>query len=787
MAAPLHPLRPPAVCDEVKVMHKCGKLSIVLTLLLLGAACSRDPNVQAQRYLDNGNKFFAKSKFKEASIMYRRALQKNLRFGQAYYRLGLTDLKLNSYGDAARMLQRAVDLEPANADAAVKLADLYMTPAAHDAQHVADYQKEIAGLIEQLLNAAADPYDAHRLAGQVALMKKDPATAVAEFQEAIKIKPLQTDLAPAYFEALAENQQFADAEKMGRDFLQREKTFAPLYDLMYLHYSRMQRPADAEGILKLKTINNPDNPTFLLQLAAHYYQTKQRPEMDAVMQRLNDEKQFPNGHLLAGDFYFFRLRENENARMQYEAGIKAFPKDKALYQKRQVELYASTGHAEDASRLVASILKDNPKDSDAIAMRAALMLTTGNREQVLQAVNDLQVLVSKNPDNHLWRYNLARALILKGDTEQGRIQLQECIKLRPDFLAGRELLGRLYLSKGDTGNALQQADEIVKIEPNNLAAHLIRSGALLALRDQDKAQQELEFLSKTYPQNQDAKFQVGYLALENKEYKKAEAIFLELRKVNPKDFRGLVGLVETLAAEGRMGDGIKEIEGAVATEPNRRDIKLALGNLYVRAERYGDAIRQFQSLLDQDAMSPDLLFRLGEAERRKGDLNGSADVFRRCAQAAPNSTVCPLELGLLLEATGRRDQAKPIYEQILKLNPDEAVALNNLAYIKAEEGSDLDQALTMAQRARQRMPESNDVSDTLGWIYIKKNLSEDAVRLFSDLVRKAPGDYRYHYHYGMALMQKGDRASARKEFELALQDKPSRGDEDKIRDLLQRN
>jgi len=316
---------------------------------------------------------------------------------------------------------------------------------------------------------------------------------------------------------------------------------------------------------------------------------------------------------------------------------------------------------------------------------------------------------------------------------------------------------------------------------------LIRSGALLALRDQDKAQQELEFLSKTYPQNQDAKFQVGYLALENKEYKKAEAIFLELRKVNPKDFRGLVGLVETLAAEGRMGDGIKEIEGAVATEPNRRDIKLALGNLYVRAERYGDAIRQFQSLLDQDAMSPDLLFRLGEAERRKGDLNGSADVFRRCAQAAPNSTVCPLELGLLLEATGRRDQAKPIYEQILKLNPDEAVALNNLAYIKAEEGSDLDQALTMAQRARQRMPESNDVSDTLGWIYIKKNLSEDAVRLFSDLVRKAPGDYRYHYHYGMALMQKGDRASARKEFELALQDKPSRGDEDKIRDLLQRN
>jgi tetratricopeptide (TPR) repeat protein len=769
------------------MMHKCCKLPLVLALLLLGTACSRDPKVQAQRYLDNGNKFYARSKYKEASIMYRRALQKDLRFGEAYYRLGLTDMKLGSYGDAAHMLQRAVDLQPTNADAAVKLADLYMTAGVHDAQHVADYQKEILGLIDRLINKASDPYDAHRLAGQIALMKKDPATAVAEFQEATKLKPLQADLATAYFEALAENQQFPEAEKLGQDFLAREKNFAALYDLMYLHYSRLKRMDDAERILKLKASNNPANPSFILQLATHYYLTKQRPEMDAVMRRLSDEKQFPNGHLLAGDFYYFRIRETENARNQYEAGVKAFPKDRAVYQKRLVELFASTGHADDANRLVAEILKDNPKDSDGIAMRAALMLSTGSRQQVVQAVNDLQVLVNKNPENHLWRYNLARALVVKGDLEQGRIQLEESVKLRADFLPGRELLGNVYLSKGDTGRALQDADEILKLDPNNLAGHLIRSKALLALNDQDKARAELDFISRAYPQNLDAKFQIGYLALQNKDFKKAEEIFGELRKTSPKDFRGLAGITETLAAQNRMGDAIKEVEAASAADPDRRDLKLAVGNLYVRAKRYDDAIRQFQGLLDRDPSSADLLFRLAEAERRKGDLNSAADTFRRCSQAAPNSTTCTLELGLILEATGRRDQAKPIYEQILKLNPDEAVALNNLAFIKAEEGGDLDQALSMAQRARQKLPGSNDVADTLGWIYIKKNLSEQAVRVFSDLVVKAPEDYRFHFHYGMALMQKGDRANARKEFQLALQDKPSRSDEDKIRDMLQKN
>ena len=38
-----------------------------------------------------------------------------------------------------------------------------------------------------------------------------------------------------------------------------------------------------------------------------------------------------------------------------------------------------------------------------------------------------------------------------------------------------------------------------------------------------------------------------------------------------------------------------------------------------------------------------------------------------------------LQLGLLLDGTGRRDQAKPIYEQILKIQPDQAIALTNLA------------------------------------------------------------------------------------------------------------
>ena len=128
--------------------------------------------------------------------------------------------------------------------------------------------------------------------------------------------------------------------------------------------------------------------------------------MDAVIRKLTDEKQFPDGHLLAGDFYLLRLREFELAKQQYEAGMAAFPKDKAVYQKRLVELYASSGSNAEANQLVDTLLKDNPKDTDAIAMHAALLLTSGKPDQVDQAAIDLQSLVAKSPNNHLLQVQL---------------------------------------------------------------------------------------------------------------------------------------------------------------------------------------------------------------------------------------------------------------------------------------------------------------------------------------------------------------------------------------------
>src|SRR5690348_13697212 len=81
-------------------------------VLVLLSGCSRDPNVAKVRYVESGNKYFAKGKYKEARIMYLDALQKDRRYGPAYYRLGLTALKLGPVAEAVDALRRAVELVP---------------------------------------------------------------------------------------------------------------------------------------------------------------------------------------------------------------------------------------------------------------------------------------------------------------------------------------------------------------------------------------------------------------------------------------------------------------------------------------------------------------------------------------------------------------------------------------------------------------------------------------------------------------------------------------------------
>ena len=114
------------------------------------------------------------------------------------------------------------------------------------------------------------------------------------------------------------------------------------------------------------------------------------------------------------------------------------------------------------------------------------------------------------------------------------------------------------------------------------------------------------------------------------------------------------------------------------------------------------------------------------------------------------------------------------------------MVLNNLAYLIAENSGNLDQALTFAQRARQKMPNQLGFIDTIGWIYFKKNLPDNALEVYENLVRKKPDEPIFRYHLALVLLQKNQTFRARKELQTALASHPSVDESGKIAEQLAR-
>src|SRR5437667_12167553 len=143
-------------------------------LLALFASCSRDPNLVKVRYLNSGNKYFERAKYKEASIMYRTALQKDAKYGEAYYRLALTDLKAKQPYAAVMSFRRAVELlkpdQPERMDARIKLADVYLDYLETSAKREAEIVNEVDRTADDLIKADPKSLDGHRLRGRMAFV-----------------------------------------------------------------------------------------------------------------------------------------------------------------------------------------------------------------------------------------------------------------------------------------------------------------------------------------------------------------------------------------------------------------------------------------------------------------------------------------------------------------------------------------------------------------------------------------------------------------------------------------
>jgi len=768
-------------------------------------SCSRDPNYLKQKYLESGNKYFDAGRYKEASIMYRKSISADRKFGTAYYKIALTALKQGSVAGAVPTLRRAVELlepgTPDSDDATLKLCEI-MVVAAQSAQDRSNESliKEVQDYTSGLLKRNPNSWQGHKLSGDLAMIdtiarfrenraveaKQSLNTAVGEYKTALGAKPGDYVITLALARTLVLNGETAEAESLFKSLIQKDnKNLSGYYDL-YRLYLALRRIPDAENLLRDAIKNNPKDTALRLQLAQFYFGANKRDDLVALLKQMKSNlKDFPQAYLQSGDFYL-RVNQFDEALKEFEEGIQKDPKQRNTYLKHEIETYVRQNRIDLAAAKNNEILKDDPRDPDARGLKATLLLDRG---EVTQAMTDLQSVVTAKPNNFIARFNLGRAHFARGEFEQARQEFDKTVELRPDYLPARLAQTQVALLRGDFDAAIRYADEILRLGPGNVQGRVMKAAALQRLQKFEEARALLAPVVQANPNQVEALLELAVLDMNEKKNKEAIDLFQRAYAAAPGNLRGLLGESKAYLVDGQIDKSVEVIAVEVQKHPERLDLLKELGNAQMSAGQFDAAVSSYQALLAKTKdprQQADLWSRVAQSFRYKGDVQHAVDALEKARQGLPDSSNVLTNLAMLYEEMGRNEVARKDYEAAIKLDQGNAYALNNLAYLISESNGDLNEALTYAQKAKQKLPNFTEISDTLGWIYLKKNLTDSAIDQFKTLVVQAPQNPVYHYHYAMALNQKGDRENARKECQAALASRPTKAQEADIRQLLTR-
>ena len=243
-------------------------------------------------------------------------------------------------------------------------------------------------------------------------------------------------------------------------------------------------------------------------------------------------------------------------------------------------------------------------------------------------------------------------------------------------------------------------------------------------------------------------------------------------------------------AHYRNNDLIRSREAlnkALEFDPEHSAALSTLAALEQHAGNPDRARRLAERLIDARPQTATGYKLLGDALLAEGDIEGATHQYHIAADkpdGARFSVSSQFSLAAAYHREGRMDDAIAAYEKIVSLEPDDALALNDLVWFLHSEGHD--SALAIAERAHALKPDNAAFADTLGWILIEQIGSDTALQRGVDLLQVAlasvPESATLRYHLAVGLERIGQKSEARVELSKALETEvfPERDSADRL-------
>ena len=757
-----------------------GLLSIIFVFLLIGCNTADE---RAQSYYESGVELLAKGDPVKASLEFRNALKLKQDFVPALYSLGDAEQRQGHFDSAAQLYYNVTQLATDNVDARVGLANiLLLAGKLDDAKKYADQAYALTATDPRVLaikaavslrldnrgdavrfaNAAlkadANNVDALMVLASERLLASDPKGALAFLDKAPKEREDDLGLQVFRMKVLGSLGDKDGIEQVFKRLAERHPNEASIHDGLAQWYLANGRPADAERVMREYASGNPDDKQAALRLVA--FLRKQKGD-DAARQELQSliEK--------GGDVFSYRLALGELAfaGQDYQEGVKqmraliADTTDTDNRSKARIQLaraMAANKDMKEAEELVSSVLEEDPKNADALAVRASIHLLDG---RVNDAIDDLRTALNEAPQSAPLLMLLAQAYDQNGTTELAEEQYAKAVTAAKFEPAVGLPYVRFLLRYGNIDKAERVLTDIRAAAPNNRDVLTLFAQVKLSKQDWTGAQEIAGALRKLDGEGDKLSAdQILAAALGGqKKYDEAVSVLQDAAATSGDDTSSMASLVGAYVQAGQTDKAKQFLTSVLQTSPSNVQALILLASVQAEDKQLDEAEATLNQAVASDSGGVIGNRALAEFYLRSGRFKEAVDAAGAALSHKQDDPSLHLLLATTLQVSKQYDQAIDEYEHMFAADPRAPIVANNLASLLADHRSDaqsLDRALEIASRFQQT--DIPQYQDTLGWIYYLKGDYPKALTLLKSAAEKLPKMTAVQYHLGMAYKALGE-------------------------------
>jgi tetratricopeptide (TPR) repeat protein len=757
-------------------------LTAFFGLLLFTVSCSGSRDA----HLSRGEEYLKNRKFHEALMEFRSAADIDKNSAQAHWGLARAYENLGQFYEALDELRKTVDHAPENLDAKAKLGNYFLLtrpPMIAEAEQI----------LEQIFAQNAQFIEGHILKASILAAQEKPEAEIVEtLNQAIALDPQRTESYISLARFFMSREKGAEAEEA----IKKGIAANPQAALGYVEYGRFlafaNRGAEAEAQFNKAVEIETSNIEAREAQAEFYVAERQFEKAETVYKELvKIQENSPESRLQLGDFYAFAGREDDAIDV-FSAILSDSPEYvRARY--RLGEIYLGRKATGKVNEQIEVLLSINDEDAEALMLRSRLFLQENKAQD---AIEDLEEILKKQPSQKDALFYMTQARLALGQTDQARAFIGDLEKYHPNFLKTRLLKIQAAFSVGEYETALSQANELFALAKNSfpnaeigaralqdlkIRAQTARGLAYLELGKTIEAKADLEEIARLSQNSPAALVNLAKVFEREGNFAESLNLYEKALAADAKNFDALNGAVNVLIRQKQTARAHEKIERVLQSNAGNADVLAALHYLKSQVFTAENNIEAAESELkrsfaaDENYLPAYTAYASILADRKK--ISEAAAQYKKIVEQKPSASVFTL-LGMLEDAGGNHAEAEKHYRSALKIAPESAIAANNLAWILAENGGNLDEALTLAQKSVSRNQNSAGFYDTLGWIYFKKGLYAHAVEHLkkavaldeSEALRAGKtSDPAFRLRLAEALASSGDKIAARREAENSLQ------------------